>query len=342
MGSQKGELHYQRRLVGYYFATGFCKVSNLRVTQYVSDQRLGLKCMVDTTKDIWGDFGRPRIWTKSPSRLRATSFGGGNRQDLTLDWRANGAKDDVQATVRFVLDTGDDDRYDRPGYRKVPSLLSHFRRGSGPAVVGQMHLHFVIGRDPIDIAKKILRDGQWKWMKAGSKTTDYERWIAGKVKAEDIKTANCYQFVSYLLYKAGVPAKPQQKPFVVDPKSGKKYQRDILADAAAKGATPGSKAYDDATKKKELGLYLQDFAGNYRLAGSGYTPKRGDVVIYFVREGGVLQAKHVGMFTGKGREIVHNLGDGPGRYTPGVYYNSGVRWDDRAIYRYVGPALEDR
>ena len=228
-----------------------------------------------------------------------------------------------------------------PKNAQVKSALEAFRDFAR----GRLHmLEQLIPQDPVGAGLRMIGVGNVSWVGSGELGHwDWEKWRRGDINASEIETLNCFQFVQYTLKMAEFPEKPLPARIVtgIDPRTGIPIQYEAEYREGHKSGTP---EYEEGVKLDALRGYLGDWAGHYSVAPKNYVPQRGDVVIWFVAgQGESIQGAdtHVGMFTGRPNEVIHNLDVAFG--TSGPQIGTASFWTKRygtgVVYRLNSPFI---
>lgn len=318
---REGWIHAGRVVAGRYQVHGPAELEALRVLEHQPNRRVRVQLVLRGT--LGGVFQSatshdPRLVVGGAQGLRSKLL----LVDVTLD--AAGARDDVRTRLVLKLDLTTNGKV---LVRGMPARVT---------------LDLVVGHDPVDVAADIVRWGRWRWLVAGAETSDYERWLDGGLRADAIRTANCYQFVKFCLTAAGVPERERPVPRMIN--HGREQPTIEEGPVLRAGYRRGSPQVDAASIERGLRDYVRQFAGHYRRAAPDHAPRRGDLVIFYMRDGsGFLQAHHVGMYTGEGKDVVHNAGRGPSILGTAGRLSRRLIHDAIATFEFVGrPTLESR
>lgn len=188
-------------------------------------------------------------------------------------------------------------------------------------------------------AEEIVSSGKWTWKQQGN--TDAEKYFQGALPVEKIQTANCFEFVRFVLESGGVTSF----------QGGVEKATEMMTTWTT--ANPGAQVlgtpeHDILMKQVILYQYVPEFARHFQYELYDYTPKAGDIVIFTNRgdtqsgglpevEGvhaGTLSGVHIGIFIND-HEIAENSGSGPhiSSWT-WTQIKSGFRSGGASVYSY--------
>jgi RHS repeat-associated protein len=157
--------------------------------------------------------------------------------------------------------------------------------------------------DPVALLVEIAKSDSWIWKEPSE--SDYQRWEDEKIEADQMTSTNCKQFLWVGWEYAGV--KKEELELIDLPVAEGRVAKVLeTLYMIEKKIKPGTEEANRLDIQSGLRNYGGAWAGNFKMQGENYTPKRGDIfIIYEKGSDGHLEPIHTGTFVDKDT-VVHS------------------------------------